>query len=33
MAAKYKNPLIWTKFGFPVDNDVAVDIPTKFHEV
>jgi hypothetical protein len=20
---KYKNPLIWTKFGFQVDNDVA----------
>ena len=22
-AAKYKNPPIWTKFGFQVDNDVA----------
>jgi hypothetical protein len=23
MVAKYKNPLIWTKFGFQVDYDVA----------
>jgi hypothetical protein len=39
MAAKYKNPPIWAKFGFQVDDDVAncqklphttVDIPTKW---
>jgi hypothetical protein len=23
MASKYKNPPIWTKFGFQVDYDVA----------
>jgi hypothetical protein len=27
MAAKYKNPPIWAKFGFQVDYDVAnIDI-------
>jgi hypothetical protein len=24
MATKYKNPTIWTKFGFQVDYDVAI---------